>query len=1019
MGRKMNTPQPLVLDTQYEPLVDNFEIIASGQLEQWYYDNTNQFSPDRSVTPLVLTPSISAYDSETDTSYTPSFYSVEWWVNEYDESEGEYVETQVTTVDSSTATYALDGNNLRVKKNVPYAHAVSVKCIARYIDPRDNALKIDVQAEITLTANRDATVVYPEVAITSPSSRSYNPLVDDENSEFDFNGVITNNPVVPSTAKEKKYKANIYGTEEIVQSSSNEDSSVAPILDIRYGENDAVTDQEFMFRQTADGAKPSITDNNAYIERVKGNTVSWNQLIRAEFVDMGLPSGKLWAKCNLDVSQASGFAASQTEYGSYFSWGNTDGHNPINGSFVDVYDWGSSNDGPYASTTGATLTADITYANDAARVNGKAPWIMPSDADFIELSNSSYTTREWITIDGVNGCLVTSIANGNTIFFAASGTGLNNRLLYRGEEGNYWNSHLISENNGGYFNFTPSRIRIGERAKYSGFPIRPVLSSGIFTDGDGHKYYVSTTNKTAYDLTLIYGAGNEPSTEAEFEADYLKWFGKPLSYEDYDAGSLKSVKMSGIKTTGQNQWDEEWEEGMIDDSNGENTTSSNSIRSKNYIQVLPSANYYYHNGSAQNRTVCFYDSNQSFISSDTSDTTTFTTPSNARYVRFSTNSDYGTTYNNDICINISDTDINGTYKAYSGKKANFNVTKLRGRLNGTGSSVYVFPDGMKSAGSAYDEIKVENGVLKAIKRIGSIDLGTLNWLYQLHDSYVLLVEQTFWRTYSRKKANIAIGSKYSVNSSSSPIWQNLSEGEIKGFNNALVVRDSSYTDAATFKTAMSGVMLYYELAEPQEYIIDNAFDFGFKWYGISNGEEVLAETLPWYVEGQDTDTLTVDAMFGDDINVVLRAFKEEGSTELSPSKAYASLQWRIPDIDTRVFSKNGSAVRSDTENMTFDTIVNVKGNVLSDDMKTKHLRFNWKYRKNNVSTETDAGWGNTKTIAASNLRNTIGSINNQASTLVFPYVYVLGPWQVASGTSEDYGKPTTSKDGVTYERTID
>ena len=81
---------------------------------------------------------------------------------------------------------------------------------------------------------------------------------------------------------------------------------------------------------------------------------------------------------------------------------------------------------------------------------------------------------------------------------------------------------------------------------------------------------------------------------------------------------------------------------------------------------------------------------------------------------------------------IKTTGINPVWESTT----NIPVTSLKGRLNGTGSSVVVFPDGMKSARNVYDEIKVENGVIKAIKRIGKINLGELIWTYkQVSASY--------------------------------------------------------------------------------------------------------------------------------------------------------------------------------------------------------------------------------------------------------------------------------------------
>lgn len=226
--------------------------------------------------------------------------------------------------------------------------------------------------------------------------------------------------------------------------------------------------------------------------------------------------------------------------------------------------------------------------------------------------------------------------------------------------------------------------------------------------------------------------------------------------------------------------------------------------------------------------------------------------------------------------------------------------------------------------------------------------------------------------------------------------------------NLVIIKDSAYTDGNVFKTAMSGVYLYYELQTPQEYIIENMPRGSFEWYGVDGGTEVLANTLPWYKSGQHTNILTVDAMYGEEIRVVLRAKVSEGSDRLYPSKVYRSIVWKIPDVDTNTYSENGGAVRSSTVSMDFDTIMNIKGAVLSDEVKSDNLRLNWKVRKSNSSTEVDFGWGQRKTILAEDLRNTIGVSSSLASTLVLPYVYLLGANEKVTDSNDvvtDDGQP--------------
>lgn len=190
MGRRLNVPQPTVINTELAPFDENFEVEANGQLEQWYYDNTNTFAPNRAITPLILTPKISVFDPDNERTFEPSFYTVSWYVLEYDASAGGgaggYVETLITNVDdSSSAQYVIVGNTLKVKKNVGYSHAIQIRCVATYIDPRDAGITYMVEETVTLSTNHDASVIFPVLDIAAPPSMSFNPLVDNS-SQFSF-----------------------------------------------------------------------------------------------------------------------------------------------------------------------------------------------------------------------------------------------------------------------------------------------------------------------------------------------------------------------------------------------------------------------------------------------------------------------------------------------------------------------------------------------------------------------------------------------------------------------------------------------------------------------------------------------------------------------------------------------------------------------------------------------------------------------------------------------------------------
>lgn len=189
------------------------------------------------------------------------------------------------------------------------------------------------------------------------------------------------------------------------------------------------------------------------------------------WVDLGLPSGLKWATRNLDVTKANKFADSPTGHGSYFSWGNTEGHAEGSG-----YDFGSSNDGPYASTPGAALNGNIAPSQDAARANCGAPWRLPTSAEFQELYDNCDTA--WVSDyqgSGVAGRTFTSKINGKVVFFPASGLYGGTTLGSRGSLGYYWASTLYSSSYGRYLYFSSSDVYPQDySSRFYGFSVRPV-----------------------------------------------------------------------------------------------------------------------------------------------------------------------------------------------------------------------------------------------------------------------------------------------------------------------------------------------------------------------------------------------------------------------------------------------------------------------------------------------------------------------------------------------------------------
>lgn len=197
-----------------------------------------------------------------------------------------------------------------------------------------------------------------------------------------------------------------------------------------------------------------------------------------EFVDMGLPSGRLWASKNLG-------AETITDYGAYFSWGNVQGYKPTGTTFS--YNWGTSNDGPYASTEGASLTGNIPLQQDAANFYLGGSCRMPTTSEFAELFNSSYTkyidasgnevtgTNKLISLHGVTGIYLESKINGNRLFFPCAGYGSGSSLYSAGSRGYYWSSSRYSGAGGYDLHFNSGGVSPQDSSdRFYGFSVRAV-----------------------------------------------------------------------------------------------------------------------------------------------------------------------------------------------------------------------------------------------------------------------------------------------------------------------------------------------------------------------------------------------------------------------------------------------------------------------------------------------------------------------------------------------------------------
>ena len=182
----------------------------------------------------------------------------------------------------------------------------------------------------------------------------------------------------------------------------------------------------------------NVADINVVIDIILGGGHSTP--VEHEWVDLGLPSGTLWATCNIGATKPE-------EYGDYFAWGETE---PKEGFYNwGTYKWangGSSRkitkyctDSYYGTVDGKT---ELELEDDAAYVNWGPKWHMPSAEQQAELVDNCISS--WTSINGVYGRLVTG-PNGNSLFLPASGYRWDGSLNYVDVRGQYWSRTLISD----------------------------------------------------------------------------------------------------------------------------------------------------------------------------------------------------------------------------------------------------------------------------------------------------------------------------------------------------------------------------------------------------------------------------------------------------------------------------------------------------------------------------------------------------------------------------------------------
>lgn len=310
-----------------------------------------------------------------------------------------------------------------------------------------------------------------------------------------------------------------------------------------------------------------------------------------------------------------------------------------------------------------------------------------------------------------------------------------------------------------------------------------------------------------FDLTQMFGAGNEPTIE-----QFRQWF--PNDYYPYNEGTIVNMTAEGVKTTGRNLWkkgDSIVYKAYIAQSYGNWETSDDSRSIA--IPCEPNTKYYIKPFEFTSTILRAATISTDIPAADrgwgpiplvdkvyspTNLEIEITTSSSARFLIVQFGSSYESMLDK-LYIGISRASVLEPHVT-SERKWSETMAKC-------------FPDGMAKIGNVYDEM----GATKAVQRIGVVDLGAMNWSKvvdskgQARFSGEDIVGSV--QIQAPKQMPNIVNSKYPVITQNDSYIGAVEQG-IAIFSSKPYVTDVSYTDAASFKAAMQGKYLYYELAEP-------------------------------------------------------------------------------------------------------------------------------------------------------------------------------------------------------------
>ena len=358
---------------------------------------------------------------------------------------------------------------------------------------------------------------------------------------------------------------------------------------------------------------------------------------------------------------------------------------------------------------------------------------------------------------------------------------------------------------------------------------------------NGTPYRIRKGSFVLRDLTKMFNAGNEPTTIEEFNAR------KPIVEDEYayNEGEVIAFNGDAVKSVGDNAFNGVWYQGGVSDNDGSiNTIQSDNLHTDTFRVIGGETYCSQFDGADLYLKGYFFDKSGAFIGSSDFDvwqgTKKWVAPINADSVRMRLYNGVGNITPSqapNVMIRLdhsgwkSDTGVG--YEPYWA-----DTLQIDSRIKAE------FPNGMHK----WDKVYNHNGKGYIVKGTGSVDLGTLDWEIvdfngneaffsvennlgaQFVDHITHICDRYFPVTHNIYTAgqDMAIALNYGY------------YGNIQARDH-ITIRDTRYTDAASFKASLQGVMLYYELAEPTIIEYDKPFKLDYKVADFGTEELIAAQ----------------------------------------------------------------------------------------------------------------------------------------------------------------------------------